>query len=79
MVTKGCLPGTNQARGGQRYGRPKHAGATRKRVNQLATAQLDQGRTLQHWLRPAPLNQIRLLEEELIARWRTRTTGWNVG
>ena len=32
MVTKGTMPG-GIARGGQRYGRPRHAGATRKRVN----------------------------------------------
>lgn len=33
MVTKGRLPDSASARGAQRYGRPKHAGQTRQRVN----------------------------------------------
>ena len=35
MVTNGHLPGGAGARGGQRYGRPKHAGVARQRVNVL--------------------------------------------
>jgi hypothetical protein len=42
MVTKGRLPGGG-ARGGQRYGRPRHAGLTRQRVNILIAGQLRAG------------------------------------
>jgi hypothetical protein len=45
MVTKGHLPRSGGARGGQRYGRPKHAGVTRKRINGLVAEQILLGRT----------------------------------
>lgn len=86
MVAKGRLPRSAGARGGQRYGRPKHAGATRQRVNLLATEQMRLGRTVRHWLRPFDVaNQPNLLlrqdllaeEERLIAMWQLRELGWN--
>lgn len=40
MVAKGRLPGSGSARGGQRYGRPRHAGVTRRRVNVRIAGQL---------------------------------------
>lgn len=86
MVTKGRLP-TGEARGGQRYGRPKHAGVTRERINVLVTEQVRLGRRVRHWLRPIPDGdggedlRSRLLREEeaLIQRWQLRSTGWNRG
>jgi hypothetical protein len=54
MVTKGRLPRGGGARGGQRYGRPTHAGETRQRVNvEVLRAHLD-GWTVRHWVRPLP-------------------------
>ena len=44
MVTMGRLPGSGGARGGQRYGRPRHAGETRQRVSILIAEQLRSGR-----------------------------------
>ena len=85
MVTKGMLPGYI-ARGGQRYGRPKHAGATRKRINvELAKAHtVDLEVT--HWLKPVVIqagadmtNVLRTQEEELIVLWELRKVGWNRG
>ena len=52
MVTKGRLPNSGGARGGQRYGRPSHAGGTRQRINVLVAEQLRLGCRVRHWLRP---------------------------
>lgn len=88
MVTKGHLPRGGGARGPQRYGRPKHAGITRRRINLLITQQLGLGRRTRHWVRPlvhaaaapsAIRAQLKVGEEELIARWRLREIGWNRG
>jgi hypothetical protein len=57
MVTKGRLPGGG-ARGGQRYGRPRHAGATRQRVNILIAEQLRAGRLVRHWVRKLPAQEV---------------------
>ena len=86
MVTRGILPRVG-ARGGQRYGRPQHAGATRKRVNIELAAQLGPGRSVRHWVRPMTAGATaadtkRLLhdgEERLILKWRLREVGWNRG
>jgi len=85
MVTKGRLP-NGGARGGQRYGRPKHAGVTRKRVNLLVAEQVRLGRAVRHWVRPVQIEQdedlrsrLRRDEESLIQRWQLRSTGWNRG
>ncbi|GAB3563393.1 hypothetical protein GCM10027344_20810 [Spelaeicoccus albus] len=79
MVTKGHLPHSGGARGGQRYGKPRHAGVTRKRVNALIAQQVDAGRTVQHWLRELPRDLIVDEEDRLIHLWSTRSTGWNIG
>jgi hypothetical protein len=50
MVARGQLPG-GIARGGQLYGRPKHAGTTRQRVNAEVARLAADGWTLSHWLR----------------------------
>lgn len=78
MVTKGQLPGSG-GRGGQRYGRPQHAGATRQRVNILIAEQLREGRSVRHWVRPGPVNELRAEEERLITEWDLRRVGWNRG
>lgn len=78
MVTKGRLPGGG-ARGGQRYGRPRHAGGTRQRINVLIAAQLRAGHQVRHWVRPSPTLDLRAEEERLIASWELRTYGWNRG
>lgn len=86
MVTKGQLPG-GIARGGQRYGRPKHAGTTRQRVNAEVSRLAADGWTFSHWLRavessadPATLKTHLLAEESsLIAMWEFRVVGWNRG
>ena len=65
MVTKGRLPGSGGARGGQRYGRPRHAGGTRQRVNILIAEQLRTGRVVRHWVRPLPAAVLRAEEERL--------------
>lgn len=88
MVTKGHLPRSGGARGGQRYGRPKHAGATRKRINCLVAEQIRLGRKVRHWLRPlqpavaaqvATRSTLLAQEAELIERWHLRKVGWNRG
>jgi hypothetical protein len=79
MVTKGHLPGGAGARGGQRYGRPRHAGLTRQRVNVLIAEQLRAGRLVRHWVRPVPKARLRDEEERLIAAWNLRRAGWNRG
>jgi len=78
MVTKGRLPGGG-ARGGQRYGRPRHAGATRQRVNILIAEQLRAGRLVRHWVRKLPLAMLRAEEERFITGWDLRRVGWNRG
>ena len=85
MVTKGRLP-DGRARGGQRYGRPKHASVTRERINVLAAEQMRLGRTVRHWVRPLSIGdgqdlRVRLHkeEEDLIRLWNLRTVGWNRG
>ncbi len=65
MVTKGRLP-DGGARGGQRYGRPRHAGATRQRVNILIAEQLRAGRLVRHWVSQLSLAALRAEEERLI-------------
>jgi hypothetical protein len=86
MVAKGQLPG-GIARGGQRYGRPKHAGTTRQRVNAEVARLASDGWTFSHWLRavdspadPATLEALlRAEESRLIATWNLRVVGWNRG
>jgi len=86
MVAKGQLPG-GIARGGQRYGRPKHAGTTRQRVNAEVARLAADGCTLSHWLRaveappdPAMLEALlRAEESRLIKMWDLRVVGWNRG
>lgn len=82
MVTKGTLPRGGGARAGNRYGRHKYAGATRVRVNALVAEARQSGCDVTHWLSPRPslsASQLGALEEDLIAGWRLRETGWNVG
>jgi predicted ArsR family transcriptional regulator len=84
MVAKGQLPG-GVARGGQRYGRPKHAGATRQRVNAEVARMSTDGWTFSHWLRaveapvgtPALETLLRAEEARLINIWDLRVVGWN--
>ena len=81
MVTHGCYP-DGRSRPGQRYGRPFHAGETRKRINVQAATQIRLGATLRHWVCPIPdgaANRSLLLavEEEAIDRWQLRRVGWN--
>lgn len=86
MVAKGQLPG-GIARGGQRYGRPKHAGTTRQRVNAEVARLIANGWSFSHWLRaveapadPATLEVVlRAEESRLIAMWDLRVAGWNRG
>ena len=79
MVTKGRLL-DGSARGGQRYGRPKHAGSTRTRVNTLVAQQVTLGRTVRHWVRLTPdVEELSALEESLIRKWDLRLSGWNRG
>lgn len=79
MVTKGRLPRSGGSRGGQRYGRPKHAGETRKRINVEAAEQILIGRTVNHWIKLVKLEDLRKSEERLIVLWNLRNTGWNRG
>ena len=79
MVTKGRLPNSGGARGGQRYGRPRHAGVTRQRVNALIAEQLGAGRVVRHWVRQHPAAALRAEEERLITGWDLRRIGWNRG
>ena len=88
MVTKGHLPPSGGARGGQRYGRPTHAGVTRRRINVLVAGEMQAGRVVRHWVRrmsvaptdPRPVDErLRIEEEELIVRWKLRQAGWNRG
>jgi hypothetical protein len=78
MVTKARLPGGG-ARGGQRYGRPRHAGATRQRVNILIAEQLWAERLVRHWVRQLPRAALRAEEERFITSWELRRIGWNRG
>lgn len=86
MVTRGRLP-SGESRGAQRYGRPKHAGQTRRHVNVLAAEQFRLGRVVAHWVRPFDSRpsvedlyaRLREEEEDLIVRWRLREVGWNRG
>ena len=78
MVTKGLLPG-GRGRVGQRYGRPRHAGATRQRINILIAEQLRERRLVRQWVRPCPVGQLRAEEERLITEWDLRGVGWNRG
>ena len=86
MVAKGQLPG-GIARGGQRYGRPRHAGTTRQRVNAEVARLASDGWTFSHWLRavetppdPAMLEGLlRAEESHLITMWGLRIVGWNRG
>lgn len=86
MVTKGQLPG-GIARGGQRYGRPRHAGTTRQRVNAEVARLSTDGLRFSHWLcavesAPDPATMVAALRTEearLIAMWDLRVVGWNRG
>lgn len=79
MVTKGRLPDGRGARGGQRYGRPRHAGVTRRRINILVAEQLRAGRVVRQWVRQVPAPALRAEEERLIVGWELRRIGWNRG
>jgi hypothetical protein len=87
MVTKGRLP-SGGARPGQRYGRPRYAGATRQRINALIAPHAAGGALIRHWVRPLssppadrPTLRAALLKEEeaLITEWELRRVGWNRG
>jgi hypothetical protein len=79
MVTRGRIP-AGSGRGGQRYGRPKHAGVTRERINVLVAEQVRMGRVATHWVKPVDkVAELRLQEEQLIAKWSLRLAGWNRG
>jgi hypothetical protein len=87
MVTNGHLPRGGGARGGQRYGRPTHAGVTRQRVN-VEVLRAHQDGWIRQWVRPLPAlfgtkDQVRIAlrveEEALISRWQLRRNGWNRG
>jgi hypothetical protein len=79
MVTIGRLPG-GSPRGGDRYGRPKHAGITRERINVLVAEQAEMGRAVTHWVMPVDdIVELRPREESLITRWDLRLAGWNRG
>lgn len=74
------------ARGGQRYGRPKHAGVTRKRINAEVARLVQDGLSVTHWfsMLSVPAGQeprafLQRAEEELIGRWNLRVVGWNRG
>lgn len=74
------------ARGGQRYGRPRHAGVTRKRINAEASRLIQDGQIVTHWFaalgvpdREDPRAFLRREEERLIVRWELRSCGWNRG
>lgn len=78
MVTKGRLPRGGGARGGQRYGRPVHAGQTRQRVNVAIAGELRAGRCVRMWVCPTAVDQLSQVEVELITRFDTITPdGWN--
>jgi hypothetical protein len=79
MVTKGRLPRGRGARPGQRYGRPCYAGETRQRINIEVAGQRAPGHQVHHWVSPRGDAGLAVAEEELITRWRLRTTGWNRG
>jgi hypothetical protein len=87
MVTKGFLPRGGGARGGQRYGRPIHAGTTRQRVNVHIAEAIREGWTVQHWVKPFdglslgadPKQTLLTAEAKLIQRWALRREGWNRG
>ncbi|HQZ85616.1 MAG TPA: hypothetical protein PLB21_08340 [Actinomycetota bacterium] len=82
MVTKGRLPRGGGARPANRYGRHKYAGSTRVRVNGYVASARRAGCTVSHWLSPRPgfnESELKRLEGDLIAGWRLRETGWNVG
>jgi hypothetical protein len=86
-VAKGRLPGGG-ARLGQRYGRPRYAGATRQRINALIAPHAAKGVLVRHCVKPIvdpPADRAglraHLLDEEqtLIAQWALRQDGWNRG
>jgi hypothetical protein len=88
MVTKGNRPDvpSGSGRGGQRYGRPKHAGDTRKWVNSRLTLSKSVGRTALIWVqyKVALADQFTRVcaEHEAINRWQSRIPelggyGWN--
>ena len=87
MVTKGLLPRGGGARGGQRYGRPIHAGETRQRINVQIARAIGEGWTVRHWVKPFdgvslgpdPKQALLTAEAELIQLWDLRRVGWNRG
>jgi hypothetical protein len=78
MTTKGVLPGGG-GRGGQRYGRPRHAGATRQRINAAVTADAAEGLQVGLWVRPVPACELHAAEEADILKWDLRRHGLNRG
>jgi hypothetical protein len=82
MVTRGRLP-DGRARGGQRYGRPRHAGPTRQRINAAMTAETERGAVVGLWINPrhepGGTSSLRLEEEKAIERWQLRSHGLNRG
>jgi hypothetical protein len=82
MVTKGRLP-SGASRPGQRYGHPRYAGATRKRINTGLAEAHRQGMVVTHWLHPVEASmtdsELRAREEALIQLWNLRRLGWNRG
>jgi hypothetical protein len=79
MVTLGKTT-NGQPRGGQRYGRPKHSGDTRRRVNAALTSDASNGAVVGMWLRRFVSSPAALASEEetLISHWRTRFYGLNL-
>lgn len=77
-----CLVGglVGRPRGGQRYGRPKHAGGTRKRVNVALAERYEAGNRVVIWVRPhqgIARAELRRVEEETIRRWDLRSCALN--
>jgi hypothetical protein len=80
MTTKGRLP-NGQARGGQRYGRPRHAGITRQRINHELATSRSSGQLVAMWVLPDADSPAALAahEEAHISGWGVRSHGWNRG
>jgi hypothetical protein len=77
MVTMGRLPRSGGGRGGQRYGRPRHAGETRKRINIEIRPHVTAGETVRHWVMPMSNYLLNSQEERFILQWDLRGKGWN--
>ncbi|MCL1800315.1 MAG: hypothetical protein FWG25_02980 [Promicromonosporaceae bacterium] len=81
QITKGIVSNPkirkNRSRPGQRYGRPKHSGRTRRRINREVMRQVEDGRTVQHWLRTLDGTKLNDEETRLIRLWNLKKNGWN--